>query len=97
MLDHVVFSDGTLRLVDHVGIRAEVCMLGDTVGQIASVITEMDISKVTDISLVMGANDVKSNDVTSELVNSLKKPETVIDEKKETTKFCIMNSTAAIK
>ena len=62
-----VYSDSTLRNVDTLGLRAEVCtMSGGGLGQVAqAAIDDPDRTDIKNILIIGGANDVKKRDFTS--------------------------------
>ena len=66
---HIMLADSTLRHADHVGLRADVmCMPGATVGQLATALEEMPLDDISEISIIAGTNDVKSNLIDSEFI-----------------------------
>lgn len=100
-MTHSLVGDSTLRLADHAGLRADVVsMPGATVGQLATAIEQMENYPV--VTLVAGANDVKSDKVDSEFIlakqidQSISKLERTL-KRKSKTKFTIFNASPPIR
>ena len=100
-VESFILSDSTLRLADHVGIKADIsCMPGATVGQLAQAIEECpDDDKYRTFYIAAGANDTNIKSEVSPFViakkidSSLNKLAQVGEEKQETTGFIFFNTT----
>ena len=103
-VSHTIIADSTLRHADHVGLKADVvCMPGATAGHIATAFEGLKSPHTTDVTIVVGANDVRTKDVTSEFVMakkidcSLDKVGTMIEARKESHRFLLVNSSPPVK
>ena len=102
-IQHYVFLLCTFRHADHVGLKADVmCMPGATIGQMATALKDVNDADINEITIVAGANDIKPREIESELIlakqidKSLERLESIVNEKKDSVNFVIMNSAPPI-